>query len=86
MYKKWPMNVGEEPDARNATLDSGTGSRQILNLIFICFLSFKLLKKNCQHVKFKLIPRQGFFKLFPVSRIVNLASVELSGELMISNI
>ena len=81
MKKKWRINLNEELDMINATLDIGSSLRQIIIGIRL-FLAFHAIRKSLKCVKFRLAPKQNLFMLLPVLRMVILASVELSGELM----
>ena len=45
MRKKWLTNVGEESNARNDTLDTGTTFKQIFHLVLICTSYLQLLEK-----------------------------------------
>ena len=81
MSKKWLIDVSEEPSMTNATLDNG----RILKHVFIrcqLFLLFQGIRKGKKYVKFSKYQIRVCFMLVPVPRMVNLASVELSGELM----
>ena len=60
MSKKWLINVTEESDMINATLDNGRGLKK--NLFGVSFfLRFKLLENNLKYVKFKLLSYQDLF-------------------------
>ena len=81
MRKNWLINVSEEPDRTNATLDNRRSLRQLI-LVLACSWYFKLLGKvknmlNSDKQQIKIC-----FMLFPVSGMVILTSDELSGELM----
>ena len=79
MRKKWLINVSEEPDMINTTLDNGRSLRQLISVSL--FLAFQAIRK----VKNMFNSYQHQIKiccmLVPISWIVILASVELSGEL-----
>ena len=47
--QKWLINVGEEPDARNATLDTGTSLGQISINLSLVFAAIKN-QSNAQDV------------------------------------
>ena len=76
------MYVSEEPDMMNATLDN----ERSLNKIWLCislFLCFKPLEKVKNMLNWYNTTEINIcFKLIPISRMVNLTCVELSGELM----
>ena len=80
MSKKWLINVSEDLDIKNATLDNG---RSLNNFVFSVglFLLFPPIRQSQKYIKFKLKQNQDCFMLIPLSKIVNLASVELSEEL-----
>ena len=81
MSKKWLINVSEEPNMINATLGNG---RSLKHVFIRCqlFLLFPAIRKGKKYVKFNKYQIKVCFIFVPVSRMVNLASVELSGELM----
>ena len=54
MSQKWLINVTEESDMINATLDNERGLKNF-------FLRFKLLENNLKYVKFKLLSYQDLF-------------------------
>ena len=71
MSKKWLINVSEEPDMINATLDNRRSLRQVLIGVSL-FLAFQAIRK----VKNMLNSDQQIkicFKLVPVSNLVNLS-------------
>ena len=81
--EKWLINVSEEPDMINSTLDNGRSLRQLIIGVSL-FLAFQaitigkvknMLNSDQQQIKI-------CFMLFPVSGMVITASVKLSGELM----
>ena len=76
MRKKWLINVSEEPDMINTRLDTGRSLRQLITGVSL-FLACQAIRKSLKYVKFRLT-----FMLVPVSGMVILASVELSGEMM----
>ena len=66
----------------NATLDIGRSLRQIIIGIRL-FLAFHAIRKSLKCVKLRLAHKSKIcFMLLLVLRMVILASVELSGELM----
>ena len=82
MYKKWLINLSEELDTRNAILNTRTSLKQIPISILIGFLYFQLLERVKNTLNLTYYQIKIYFKYFPASRMVNLASVELSGKLM----
>ena len=81
MSKKRPINVSKEPDVRNASLDTGTSLNQTPTQFKCVPCIFSCLRELKMH-QVQLIQINICFKLFPVSRIVNFASVEMREELM----
>ena len=60
LAKKWLINVSQEPDRRNAALDTGTSLKQILiRFQFVPYVSSYLKELKC--IKFKLLPNQNLF-------------------------
>ena len=45
MRKKWLINVSEEPDMINTTLDNGTSLRQLIIGVSL-FLAFQAIRKS----------------------------------------
>ena len=78
MSKKWLINVSEEPNMINATLDNGRSLKPIFIRCHL-FLLFQAIRKSKKYVKFNKYQIKVSFMLVPVSRMANLASVELSG-------
>ena len=81
MRKKWLINASEEPDVINTTLDNGRWLRQLFIGVSL-LLTFQAIRKftnmlisDQQQIKICLM-------LVPVSRMVIMASVKLSRELM----
>ena len=61
MRGKWLINVSEEPDMINTTLDNGRSLRQlIINVSF--FLAFQAIRKSLKYVKFRLTTNQDLFQ------------------------
>ena len=56
MRKKWLINVTEEPDMINTTLDYGRSLRLIIGVSL--FLAFQAIRKSKKYVKFRLTPNQ----------------------------
>ena len=77
MRKNWLINVSEEPKMTNATLDHGRSLKHVL-FGFSCSFYYKQ-KHILNSYKYQI---KGCFMLVPVSKMVDLASVELIGELM----
>ena len=62
MIKKWLINMTEEPNTINATLDNLKEHKTNFYSLLVSFLCFKLLQKAKNiKVKFKLIPYQDLF-------------------------
>ena len=63
MTKKWFINVSEEPDMINTTLDNGRSLRQLIiaNIGVSFFFAFQAIRKRLQYVKFRLTPNQDLF-------------------------
>ena len=59
MKEKWLINVIEEPDMINATLDIGRSLRQIIIGVSL-FLAFHAIRKRQKYVKFRA-PNQDLF-------------------------
>ena len=81
MRGKWLINVSEEPDMINTTLNNGRSLRQLIIGVSL-FLQFQAIRKSLKYVKFRLTQIKICCMLVPVSRMVILVSVELSGKLM----
>ena len=73
--------MSEEPDMINTTLDNRRNLRELIIYVSL-FLAFQAFRKNLKYVKFRSTTNQNCFMLVPVSGMVIMASVELSGELM----
>ena len=65
----------------NATLDNGRSLKHVLFGVS-CSFCFKLLEKVKNMLNLNQCQLKACFMLVPVSRMVNLASVELIGEPM----
>ena len=57
MRKKWLINVSEEPDMINTTLDNGRSLRQLIIGVSL-FLAFQAIRKNKIFDIFILTPNQ----------------------------
>ena len=71
MRKQWPINVSEEPDMINSTLDNRRSLRQLIIRVSV-FLAFQATRKSLKYVKFRLTTNQDLFQADPVSNLVNL--------------
>ena len=80
MMKKWLINVSEEPDMINTTLDNGRSLRQLIVGVSL-FLAFQTIRKSQKYDKFILTPNQDLLHARSFIRDGALSSVELSGEL-----
>ena len=60
MRKKWLINVTEEPDTINTTIDNGRSLRQLIIGVKL-FLAFQAIRKSLKYVKFRLTPNQDLF-------------------------
>ena len=60
MRKKWLINVSEEPDMINTTLDNGRSLRQLIIGVSF-FLAFQAIGKSSKCVKFRLTTNQDLF-------------------------
>ena len=60
MRKKWLINVSEEPEIINITLDNGRSLRQLIIGVSL-FLSFQAIRKSYKYVKFTLTINQDLF-------------------------
>ena len=58
--EKWLINVSEEPDMINATLDNGRSLRQIMFGVSL-FLVFQAIRKILKFVKFRSAPKRDLF-------------------------
>ena len=61
MRKKWLINVNEEPDMINITLDNGRSLRQLIIGVSL-FLAFQAIRKSLKYVKFRLTTNQELFQ------------------------
>ena len=61
MRKKWLINVSEEPDMINTTLDNGRSLRQVIIGVSM-FLAFQAIRKSKKYVKFRLTTDQDLFQ------------------------
>ena len=55
--EKWLINVREEPDLINTTLDNGSSLRQLIIGVNL-FLAFQAIRKRKKYVKLRLTPNQ----------------------------
>ena len=55
------MNVSEEPDIINITLDNGRSLRQLIIGVSF-FLAFQAIRKSLKYVKFRLTTNQDLFQ------------------------
>ena len=60
MRKNWLINVSEEPDMTNTTLDNERSSRQIIIGVSF-FFAFQAIRKSYKYVKFRLTRNQDLF-------------------------
>ena len=58
--KKWLINVSDEPNMIQATLDNGRSLKHVFYTVFTV-PSVSSYEKGRKYVKFKLIPNQGLF-------------------------
>ena len=58
--EKWLINVSEEPDMINITLDNGMSLRQLIDGVSL-FLAFQAIRKSYKYGKFRLTPNQDLF-------------------------
>ena len=61
MMKKWLINVSEEPDMINSTLDNGRSLRQLIIGVSF-FLPFQAIRKSLKYVRFTSTTNQDFFQ------------------------
>ena len=61
MRTKWLINVSEEPDMINTTLDNGRSLRQLITGISL-FLAFQAIRKSLKYVKFGSTTNQDLFQ------------------------
>ena len=69
--EKWLINVSEEPDMINTTLDNGRSLRQLIIGVSL-FLAFQAIRKSLKYVKFRLTTNQDLFQARSVLILVNL--------------
>ena len=61
MMKKWLINVSEEPDRINTTLDNGRSLGQLIIGVSF-FLAFQDIRKSLRYVKFRLTTNQDMLQ------------------------
>ena len=61
MREKWLINVSEESDMINITLDNGRSLKQLIIGVSF-FLAFQAIKKSLKYVKFRLTTNQDLFQ------------------------
>ena len=61
MKKNWLMNVSEEPDMTNTTLDNRRSLRQLIIGVSL-LLAFQAIMKSLKYVKFILTTNQELFQ------------------------
>ena len=61
MRKKWLINVSNEPDMINTTLDNGKSLRQLIISVSL-LLAFQAIRKSLQYAKFRSTTNQDLFK------------------------
>ena len=61
MRKKWFINVSQEPDMINTTLDNGRSLRQLIIGVSL-FLVFQAIRKSLKFVKFRLKTNKDLFQ------------------------
>ena len=61
MRKKWLINVSEESDMINITLDNGRSLRQLIICVSF-FIAFEAIRKSLNYVKFRLTTNQDLFQ------------------------
>ena len=61
MMKKWLINVSEEPDMINTTLDNGRSLRQLIIGVSF-FFTFQAIRKSLKYVKFRLTTNQDLLQ------------------------
>ena len=75
MRKKWLINVSEESDMINITLDNGRSLRQLIIGVSF-FLAFQAIRKSLKYVKFRLTTNPDLFQArYSVKFGESLASV-----------
>ena len=63
MRKKWLINVSEEPDMINTTLDNGRSLRQLIIGVSL-FLAFQAIRKSEKYVKIQINTKSRFVACF----------------------
>ena len=61
MRKKWLINVSDEPDMINTTLDNGRSLRQLIIGVSL-LLAFQAIRKSLKYIKFRLTTNQDLFQ------------------------
>ena len=61
MRKNWLINVSEEPDMTNTTLDNGRSLRPLIIGVSF-FLAFQAIRKSLKYVKFRLTTNRDLFQ------------------------
>ena len=61
MRKNWLINMSEESDMINTTLDNGRSLRQLIIGVSL-FLASQAIRKSLKYVKFRLTTNQDLFQ------------------------
>ena len=61
MKKNWLINVSEEPNVTNTTLDNRRSLRQLIVGVSL-LLAFQAIRKSLKYVKFRLTTNQELFQ------------------------
>ena len=61
MRENWLINVSEEPDMINTTLDNGRSLKHSV-IVVRFFFAFQDIRKSLKHVKFRLTIYQDLFQ------------------------
>ena len=61
MRKKWLIDVSEEPDTINTTLNNGRSLRQLVIGVSF-FIAFQVIRNCLKCVKFRLTTNQDLFQ------------------------
>ena len=61
MRKKWLINVSEEPDLINTSLDKRKSLRRLIIGVSL-FLAFQAIRKSSKYVKFRLTTNQDLLQ------------------------
>ena len=61
MREKWLINVSEELDMINTTLDNGRSLRQLIIGVSL-FFAFQAIRKSLKYVKFRSTTNQDLFQ------------------------